>query len=43
MSAIATEVVAAAAWRGAWIRGAQMTGVGEGGVWGGGFCMRWAQ
>lgn len=43
VSAIATEVVAAAAWRGAWIRGAQMTGVGEGGVWDGGFCMRWAQ
>lgn len=41
--AMATEVVAAAAWRGAWIRGAQITGVGEGGVWGGGFCKRWAQ
>jgi len=41
--AIATEVVAAAAWRGAWMRGAQMTGVGEGGVCGGAFCMRWAQ
>lgn len=43
VSAMATEVVAAAAWRGAWMRGAQMTGVGEGGVWGGAFCMRWAQ
>lgn len=43
VKAMATEVVAAAAWRGAWMRGAQMTGVGEGGVWGGAFCNRWAQ
>lgn len=40
--AMATEVVAAAAWRGAWMRGAQMTGVGEGGE-GGMFCRRCAQ
>lgn len=43
VSAMATEVVAAAACRGAWIRGAQMTGVGDGGVWGGTFCIKWAQ
>lgn len=43
VSAMATEVVVAAAWRGAWMRGAQMTGVGEGGVWSGAFCRRCAQ
>lgn len=42
VKAMATEVVAAAAWRGAWMSGAQITGVGEGGS-GGVFCMRWAQ
>lgn len=46
--AMATEVVAAAAWRGAWMRGAQITGVCEEGVCamcgaGGGVCNRWAQ
>ena len=41
VSARATEVVAAAACRGAWMRGAQMTEVGDGGVAPGG--MRWAQ
>lgn len=43
VKAMATEVVAAAACSGAWMSGAQITGVGEGGAGGGLFCMRWAQ
>lgn len=47
VSARATEVVAAAACSGAWMSGAQMTGVGDGGLAGAAAdepdCMRWAQ
>lgn len=41
--AMATEVVAAAAWRGACMRGAHITEVGEGGKAAESVCRRWAQ